>query len=58
VGVLVFLIILDIVVMAAVLYFVIREPQHSQPAEHPYLSETAASSGDTVPAQPAQADAE
>lgn len=40
-AVLIFLIILDLVMMAVVLYFVIREPQHRQPAYHPFLAEAA-----------------
>ncbi len=55
-AVLVFLIILDIVVMGAVLYYVIREPQRRHAAHHPYLDETAASGGEPTPAQPPQTD--
>lgn len=57
-GVLIFLIILDIVVMGAVLFYVIREPGHRQPAQHPYLNEPAASGDSGEPAQPPQTDAD
>lgn len=62
-AVLVFLIILDLVMMAVVLYFVIREPQHRQPAHHPFLAEAAnadppAAADEAAPAQPPQAEAE
>ncbi len=62
-AVLIFLIILDLVMMAVVLYFVVREPQHRQPAHHPFLAEAAeagprAAADEAAPAQPPQADAE
>lgn len=58
-AVLIFLIVLDLVMMAVVLYFVIREPQHRQPAQHPFLAEAAqsAENGEAALAQQ-QADAE
>lgn len=62
-AVLIFLIILDLVMVALVLYFVIREPQHRQPAHHPFLAEAAdaappAAADEAAPAQSPQAEAE
>ena len=38
-AVLVLLIVLDLVAMGIVMYFVVREPQHRQPAQHPFVAE-------------------
>ncbi|MGQ9887546.1 MAG: hypothetical protein ACUVSX_03560 [Aggregatilineales bacterium] len=62
-AVLIFLIVLDVALVALVLYFVVREPQHRQPAHHPFLAEAAeagpsAAADESAPAQPPESEAE